>query len=177
MDVYFRLAVVVLKLPPLRERRADLPLLVEHFVRQAGHHGPIEVVMPTAALAELERHHWPGNVRELRNWVEATLAMGESPELFLSSPRGEEPPVADAIRCDAALLDLNYKESRGHILREFELRYLDRLLERSGNNVTRAARLAQMDRSYLIRLLQRHQRRVGRDSRPPELSELEPEFE
>jgi len=175
MDVYFRIAVVVLKIPPLRERRSDLPLLVEHFVRQAGHEGPLEEVLPAGALAELERHAWPGNVRELRNWVEATLALGESPELFVSGPDAAAQATADAIGCEPALLELPYKDARDLLLRRFERRYLDRLVERAGDNVTRAARLARMDRSYLIRLLQRHQKRDGRDGPADELGDAEAE--
>jgi len=175
MDVYFRIAVVVLKIPPLRERRTDLPLLVEHFVRQAGHDGPLEEILPTGALAELDRHQWPGNVRELRNWVEATLALGESPELFASGPDAAADGRTDAIGCEPALLELPYKDARELLLRRFEERYLERLIERAGDNVTRAARLARMDRSYLIRLLQRHQKRDGRDGPADELGEAEPE--
>ncbi|HYQ18263.1 MAG TPA: sigma 54-interacting transcriptional regulator, partial [Polyangiaceae bacterium] len=86
LDLYYRVAIVELRLPPLRERADDIPLLVAHFLREAGHAGRIEEVVPVEIMDALKFYRWPGNVRELRNWVEATLAMGESPK-----PWGDEP--------------------------------------------------------------------------------------
>src|SRR5690606_21759111 len=88
MDVYYRLAVVTVVMPSLRERPEDIPLLVEHFLKAAGHAGPTEDVVSEQTLTELQRYRWPGNVRELRNWVEATLAIGEAPELTSAAPAG-----------------------------------------------------------------------------------------
>src|SRR5262249_52464824 len=81
LDLYYRLAVVTLRLPPLRERAEDIDLLVEHFLREAGHDGPVSDLISDQTLKSLAAHHWPGNVRELRNMIEATLAMGEPPAL------------------------------------------------------------------------------------------------
>ncbi|HEY8429947.1 MAG TPA: sigma 54-interacting transcriptional regulator [Sandaracinaceae bacterium] len=148
LDLYYRLAVVVLALPPLRDRIEDVPLLVESFLREAGHDGPVESIFPPDAMAALCRHRWPGNVRELRNVVEATLAMGEAPELEVPSERQAEP--------EDAVLALPYKDARRAILDEFERRYVERLLARTGGNVSAAAREARMDRTYLIKLVQRH---------------------
>jgi len=151
LDLYYRIAVVVLRLPSLRERSADIPLLVEHFLREAGHAGGIESLIPSATLASLASHRWPGNVRELRNWVEATLAMGESPEL---SPESRHEVAAAS--GDAHLFELPYKDARRLLLDGFEHRYLKQLLEATQGNVAMAARKAQMDRTYLIKLIQRH---------------------
>ncbi len=96
-------------------------------------------------------------MRELRNLVEATLAMGETPELFdaagPASPAAREDGDAIAI---GRFLPLPYKEARGSVLHEFERRYLTRLLESNDGNVAQAARVARMDRSYLFQLLRRH---------------------
>ncbi|MGE0790275.1 MAG: sigma 54-interacting transcriptional regulator [Sandaracinaceae bacterium] len=148
LDLYYRLAVVVLEVPPLRQRPEDVPLLVEHFLREAGHVEPTETIFGPDAMAALAAHHWPGNVRELRNVVEATLAMGEAPELArsVSGPAGD----------DDALLALAYKDARREVLGRFERRYVSRLLELSEGNVSAAARAGRMDRTYLIKLLQRH---------------------
>jgi DNA-binding NtrC family response regulator len=151
LDLYYRLAVVTLRIPPLRERSADIPLLVDHFLKECGHSGGIETVLSEATLRALTSHRWPGNVRELRNWVEATLAMGESPELSPNSVVG-----GGALRADANLLDQPYKDARRTLLEDFEHRYLKHLLEATGGNVAQAARRAQMDRTYLIKLIQRH---------------------
>jgi DNA-binding NtrC family response regulator len=151
LDLYYRLAVVVLRIPPLRERSADIPLLVEHFLQECGHVGGAASVLSEQTLRSLLTYRWPGNVRELRNWVEATLAMGESPELSPHSQAGGAAP-----RADDDLLNLAYKDARRTLLENFEHRYLKHLLEATQGNVAQAARKAQMDRTYLIKLIQRH---------------------
>lgn len=166
MDLYFRIAVVVLRIPALRERTDDIALLVEHFLRQAGHSGPISDVVSPGTLAELSQHRWLGNVRELRNWVEATMALGEAPELF-----AEAKAAADEVSnfdCAPQLLALPYKEARTAVLDKFEGCYLRNILQASQNNVAEAARKARMDRSYLIKLLQKHGLRNSRDSYAPD---------
>jgi len=151
LDLYYRLAVVELRLPSLRERADDIPLLVEHFLRECGHAGPVDEVIDGDVMRSLINHPWPGNVRELRNWIEATVAMGEASELrSQGAAAGEGPPDPDQ------LLGLPYKEARARVLESFEQRYLEQLLRESDGNVSRAARAARMDRSYLIKLLQRH---------------------
>lgn len=156
-DLFFRVAVVVLDIPPLRDRKEDVPLLVEHFVRRSRGSAPVEQSFPPETMELLRRQDWPGNVRELRNFVEATLAMG-APELpaRATSPREgvAEAPRADHVDLDA-LLDLPYAQARGELLERFEGRYLRGLMARSGGSITAAARDAQMDRSYLGRLLKR----------------------
>ncbi len=152
LDLYYRLAVVCLSVPPLREHPEDVPLLVEHFLRECGHDGAVEEVVAPATLESWMQHRWPGNVRELRNLVEATLAMGEPPELA-DSPR---PAGGDLVDPFEALLPLGYKQARAKLLYEFEERYLASLLTRADGNVSKAAREARMDRSHLIDLLSRH---------------------
>ncbi|HWB78924.1 MAG TPA: sigma 54-interacting transcriptional regulator [Nannocystaceae bacterium] len=149
LDLFYRLAVVQLRVPALRERRDDVPLLVEHFLRELGHTAPLAELFSAAALDMLAQHHWPGNVRELRNMVEATVAMGEPPSL----PAGAGLDAGDPF---AAVLEHSYKDARRAVLEQFEKRYLEALLLRAKGNVTQASRLAAMDRSYLIELLQRH---------------------
>lgn len=145
LDLYYRLAVVVVQVPALRERPEDIPVLIEHFLREAGHAGPVDDVVTPDALGALLQHRWPGNVRELRNVVEATLLMGEPPTLD------------DGFATDGEVwLGQDYKGARAQILDDFEARFLPRLLERAGGNVSEAARLAKMDRTYLIKLLVRH---------------------
>src|SRR5690606_523859 len=147
LDLYYRIAVVTLQMPALRQRVDDIPLLVEHFLRAAGHAGPMQTIVSQETLRELARYRWPGNVRELRNWVEATLAIGEAPEL--STNTDVDAPAED-------LNGLSYKDARARVLDDFEKRYFTELLDECSGNVSRAARHARMDRSYLIKLLQRH---------------------
>jgi DNA-binding NtrC family response regulator len=151
LDLYYRIAVVVLAVPPLRERAEDVPLLVEHFLREAGHDGPIDELVPPDAMTALSAHRWPGNVRELRNVVEAMVVMGEAPSIDASVHTASGPD--DVI---ARVLPQSYRDARNTVLAEFERRYLERLMERAAGNVSRAAREARMDRTYLIKLLGRH---------------------
>ena len=166
LDLYYRLAVIVCQIPPLRERPDDVPMLIEHFLKEAGRNEPVEAVFSPETLAALRRHPWPGNVRELRNLVEVTIAMGEQPELDetvrvsgeQAAPAEGGAPAAASPGADPIqpLLELTYAEARDRLLRGFEGRYLRALLERAEGNVSRASRLARMDRSHLINLLSRH---------------------
>jgi DNA-binding NtrC family response regulator len=150
LDLYYRLAVVTLVLPALRDRTDDIEPLVEQFLREAGHVGPIGALISAATMDSLRKHHWPGNVRELRNLIEATLAMGEAPALVHAAPA---PSPGDPF---TPLLGLDYKQARQQILHQFEARYCAAVLGAARGNVSRAAREAQMDRSHLLELLQRH---------------------
>lgn len=146
LDLFYRLAVVVLCIPPLRERVEDIPLLVETFVRAAGHEGDVTALFSPPALAALAAQPWPGNVRELQNLIEATVAMGED-----LTPRADGPiaPLPGAA-------PLPYRFARERVLADFERAYVGDLYARSGGNVSHAAREARMDRSYLIQLLRKH---------------------
>ena len=155
LDLYYRLAVVTLQVPPLRERPEDVELLATHFLEQAGYRGPLSDLMGGELLGQLRAHPWPGNVRELRNFVEATLAMGEA--TFSPPPEGWEAEADEgpsiALR---RALDLPYREARASVLARFERLYVAHHLERTGGNVAQAAREADMDRSHLFTLVKRH---------------------
>ncbi|MCC7383879.1 MAG: sigma 54-dependent Fis family transcriptional regulator [Deltaproteobacteria bacterium] len=165
-DLYYRLAVITLSIPPLRERGEDIPLLAEHFLRQAGFTGAVEEILPAQVMASLKAHRWPGNVRELRNAVEAALVMGEAPQLSDQSPSKAGEPVSGETLAIQKLLGLTYNEARGQLLDQFEDAYIRALLDRTSGNVSQAARVAKMNRSYLTRLLKRRgiqMRRVAED--------------
>jgi DNA-binding NtrC family response regulator len=157
LDLFYRLAVLTLELPPLRERREDIPLLLDHFFAELGHDGGPAAVLPEDVREAIARHDWPGNVRELRNFAEATLALGQ-----LARPGGLGATPADAPRAAeddtmpiGPLLDIPFKDARQRALLAFEERYLARLLTKAGGNVSQAARDAGLDRSYLFSLLRR----------------------
>ena len=147
LDLYYRIAIIALKVPPLRERPEDIPLLVEHFLREAG--APVSSLLSDAAMAMLQAQTWPGNVRELRNTIEALLAMGELPPPM--------PPDAGSLATDpiAASLSLTYKQAREAVLRAFEGRYVEHIVKAAGGNIAKAARDADMDRSHLMDLMRR----------------------
>jgi DNA-binding NtrC family response regulator len=143
-DLYYRLAVFEIGLPPLRERHDDLPELVDAILARLGatDHPAAPRLRARDQLAELTRHAWPGNVRELRNWVERALTLS-----------GAAPPLAGA---PAERLDGPYRQARDACLSRFERAYLRAALERAGGNVMAAARAARLGRAYFYRLLARH---------------------
>ena len=154
LDLYYRLAVVTLALPALRERPEDVPLLVEHFLRDAGWDQPVATLISPPAMDALSKLHFAGNVRELRNLVEAAVAMGEAPSL---GDAVRAPAHADVAQLPIDLA-LPYKDARALLTTAFEERYVDALLERANGNVSAAARAAQMTRSHLNELIAKRKR-------------------
>lgn len=151
-DLYYRVAVVRVQLPPLRERREDIPLLAEHYVSKLG--GP-RMRLAEGVLPLLGSYDWPGNARELRNIIEAALAVSAAPErlevedLFglridksaANIPAGEEPIL--------------FHEAKEQAISAFERRYVEQLLARHQGNVTRAAKEAGISRNALQALVKR----------------------
>ncbi|WP_242342341.1 sigma-54-dependent transcriptional regulator [Anaeromyxobacter terrae] len=142
-DLYYRLNVVTLRIPPLRERREDIPLLVEHFAAKHGH--PQAVVTP-AARDLLVAWRWPGNVRELENVVARALAL---------NPTGVIEPDAlpEPIRGPAAAPIPAVAAGERPTLAELERRYAAQVLAEQGGNKTRAAEVLGIDRKTLYRIL------------------------
>jgi DNA-binding NtrC family response regulator len=150
-DLFYRLAVVVLRVPALRDRLEDVPALATHFLRLLGHEQPLESLLPEELREHLAAYSWPGNVRELRNLVEAAVVMGEAPPMSGTQSGVEE---SGTIRL-GPLLEQPYSDAKTLVVDRFEDAYVTRLLERSRGNVAEAARIAKMNRSYLTRLLKR----------------------
>ncbi len=146
-DLYYRLAVVLVTVPPLRDRLDDIPFLARHFVQQMGR-GDFE--LPRALLARFAAYHWPGNVRELRNLVERALAGADI------DPLPREPQAARALSSGEHLTDLPFKEAKERLVDSFAKEYLAALLEKCGGNVSQAAREAGIARNYVHRLVQKY---------------------
>ncbi|HEU5055827.1 MAG TPA: sigma 54-interacting transcriptional regulator [Kofleriaceae bacterium] len=146
-DLYYRLAVVEVHLPPLRQRPGDIPELVRRFL------GAAEPVAPSANLDRLAAYHWPGNVRELRNVIARAVALSapgtpfEKMPVLLRAGAGAEQPRVQA--------DRPFHEAKDELVGRFEREYLEDLLRRSGGQMTEAARRAGLERKYLYRLLER----------------------
>ena len=155
LDLYYRVAVVTLRVPPLRQRSQDIELLIQRFLHECGDNSSLERFFSSDVLTRLRAYHWPGNVRELKNLVEATIAMGEAPMESVDD-FSDLPPNDEHVISTRGVLARTYKDARSYVLREFEKRYLGYWLERSGGNVAKAAREAKMDRSHLFQLLRRH---------------------
>lgn len=151
-DLFFRLAVVRLRLPPLRERTEDLESLVQAFLDEQRVTGELDA----EDLELLKSHSWPGNVRELRNLTITAAAAAESGPLRLlpGGPLGDE-MAEQGLQFESAL-DGPYREARANLLEIFERRYVERLLEAAEGNISKAAREAAVDRNYIYRLLKKH---------------------
>ena len=147
-DLYYRLAVARVTIPPLRDRREDVLHLARAFLREATDDASADVPADLGQL--LESYHWPGNVRELRNVVDryALLGARDPGALFDASPKA-------AFRSDADLLELPYHEARERVVARFDSDYVTRLLNRAGNVMTRAAELAKISRPTLYRMVER----------------------
>jgi transcriptional regulator with GAF, ATPase, and Fis domain len=159
-DLYFRLSVVTVAVPPLRERLEDIELLVPAILESLDARASAHLFTPEL-LASMRRYDWPGNVRELRNFVERTVVLRD----------GRLPPEEDAALSDGTELDIDidatprslrslvergFHDGKEDVVAAYERRYLDALLAWAGGNVTRAARKARIDRMSLYRLMQRH---------------------
>ncbi|MBX7194194.1 MAG: sigma 54-interacting transcriptional regulator [Sandaracinaceae bacterium] len=153
-DLYYRLAVVKVELPPLRERLDDLPDLVDTLLDQLGVQGEARARLTSPAfLARLRAHSLLGNVRELRNLLERALVLEDAFDQTSSVQIALDEQSAGAALPDIAL---SFAEARSRVLDDFERRWLAALLAAHGGNVAAAARAAQIARPYLHRLLQRH---------------------
>jgi len=152
-DLYFRLAVIKVHLPPLRRRPEDIPVLVKRILENLGADAQTAApLLDPGFLWRLQRAAWPGNVRELRNHIERCLVLQD------------DIPIADVGAPDVmAPIDarVSYAESRRRALMDFERRYLRALLDLHGGNVSEAARSAGIARVYLHRLLRRHEVKGG----------------
>lgn len=176
-DLYFRLDILSVTLPPLRARGGDLELLSRHFVelycskyRLARRH------LESRSIAALRAYAWPGNVRELENLVHRSVLMGEGPSLVLrpgaeagrirdwvtAQERAPEPSwdLAEA-KQGAALPPGGFAAAKARAIESFERAYLAQLVEEAGGNVTRAARRVAKERRALGKLLKKHAIRVG----------------
>jgi len=148
-DLYYRLAVIRVSVPPLRERGNDIPMLVEHFVRRFSPNGPLEV--PPEVMADLKRHSWPGNVRELRNAIERACLLAQGNAISFEDAVMEEAAPALGIRTD-----LPFKEAKGQLVERFEREYIEDLMRRHAMNLSAAAREAQIDRKHLRELIRKY---------------------
>ena len=149
-DLYFRISVVTLRLPPLRDRVEDIELLLRVFLAAEDAADSAQIFTP-ALIEGMKRHSWPGNVRELRNFVDRALIL-----------RDPAPPGVDAVEASPVAgtgkseLELPFRHAKERVIADFERRYLTALLAAAQGNVSRAARKAGMDRMNLHRLVQRY---------------------
>ncbi|MGH7732118.1 MAG: sigma 54-interacting transcriptional regulator, partial [Gemmatimonadales bacterium] len=172
-DLYYRLCVVPIHLPALRERREDIPILADYFLGTfwAKHRSPgaRRPEFTEAALRALAAYPWRGNVRELQNAIEHAAVLAEpgarlqpsdlplreeTPESATGAP--DAPAESNPASLIATLLGESYHTARDRVIAQFETQYLTWLVNRAGGNMSQAARVAGVDRTTLYRLMERH---------------------
>jgi transcriptional regulator with GAF, ATPase, and Fis domain len=173
-DLYYRLAKVSVRVPPLRDRTDDIPFLVSTFLASMGARDASKL-FSASVLDEMQIYDWPGNVRELRNYIERSVVLDDVPPPSRGSgtmraqrvptpeerdarvePRSEPPPRVEVNN------DVPFRIAKEAAIASFERSYLGPLIERCNGNVSQAARAARMDRMYLHQLAQKHGFKVGR---------------
>lgn len=164
-DLHYRLRVVPIHVPPLRERPEDIPVLAKQFLQEfwAQHRDP-ETTTPVFsqdAIDTLQRAPWLGNVRELRNVIEHLVVLAEPG----SEVQPDDLVFIDAESADAgeasasfatSIMSMDYHDAREHVLAQFEIDYLKHVVRTSGGNISDAARMAGVDRTTLYRLMEKH---------------------
>jgi DNA-binding NtrC family response regulator len=164
-DLYYRLRVVPIHIPPLRERAEDIPLIANHFLatfwKRRRETGSTPPTFTPEALRALSEHPWRGNARELQNVIEHVSVLAEPgsavdvDQLPLRSPALEsaDGPGAEIV---SSVMEEAYHPARDRVIAQFELHYLKWLLKRAGGNMSEAARIGGVDRTTLYRLMDRH---------------------
>ena len=168
-DLYYRLRVVPIELPPLRERREDISVLAKHFVRRYWEKHDLPGMRPpeitSAAMEALVSYRWPGNVRELENVIQQIVVLAEpdqaigpedvdmigdqaSPGLTGSTGPG---PILSGFD-----LERPYHAAKEDLIGRFEKKYLSHVLDQAGGNISEAARIADIDRTTLYRIMEKH---------------------
>ncbi len=146
-DLYYRLAVVRVGVPPLRERGNDLRLLIEHFARSFGR----DLSIAPDDMARLMRHGWPGNVRELRNVMERACLLARGSSINIEGALTRDVKSASSMQTSGT-----FKDAKNAVVNAFEREYIDALLQRHRMNLSAAAREAQIDRKHLRALIYKH---------------------
>ncbi|NTX00962.1 sigma-54-dependent Fis family transcriptional regulator [Myxococcus sp. CA051A] len=167
-DLFYRLNVITIDLPPLRDRPQDVPLLAHHFLKLYASKADKKVAgISPRAMEALTCNRWTGNVRELENVIERAVVLTSNEVIDVEDlpPGFQSAPQADSAVEVFSLAHLPYAQAKRLAMRAFERRYLSALLEKNNQNVSSAARAAGVDRSNFRRLLKQYEV-AGRSMKP-----------
>jgi DNA-binding NtrC family response regulator len=161
-DLFYRLNVIPIYMPALRQRKDDIPLLAYHFLKKYSRRAGRDIKrIGVEALRQLRDQPWPGNVRELENAIEHAVVMTRADSILPSDlpfvrakVGGDDGPLGEGLFA-SELADLPYANAKDRALDVFDRAYIERLMQRTSNNVSEAARQAGMDRSNFRRLLKK----------------------
>jgi DNA-binding NtrC family response regulator len=152
-DLYYRLNVITIELPALRDRRSDIVPLAQHFLRHFVEQSGKDVKISNAAMMILEKYHWPGNVRELMNVVERAVSLTEFNQI---TPLDLPLSILEAVKGAMRPTEQSFRAAKQRLIEEFEPRYLSQVLSETGGNVSEAARRCSMKRSAFQRLMAKY---------------------
>ena len=148
-DLYYRLNVVELHIPPLRERKEDIPLLAKHFVKVFQRlKGGLDLEITPEAMRKMQQYDWPGNVRELKNAIERAVVMGNGRQIFPN----DLPMFIEDCSLDTVPIGVPLKDA----VDAFKRRFIEANLKTTGGNQSKAAGIMEIQRTYLSRLISRY---------------------
>ena len=154
-DLYYRLNVLALKVPPLRERKEDIPVLVRHFINQTCEELNLpEIKIDPAALAYLSKEPWPGNVRELLNYIRRLTVFSNSMTIDLNLIRVVGGDLQDELAHNASHT-VTYKDAKKEVVDLFSKNYLHQLFKDNGGNVSEASRVSGLERASIQKIIKR----------------------
>ena len=151
-DLYFRLKVLTIQMPPLRERKEDIPLLVRSFLDEINYSRKTPVDIENESINYLMKYDWPGNIRELKNCIESASALCENDLIRVN----DITPVLLTRYVSVPEINMNFRESKNRVIEEFERRYLTTMLEKNQGNIAAAAREAEIDRKNFWQMLSKY---------------------
>lgn len=153
-DLFYRLNVINLHLPPLRERKEDIPILAHHFLEKFNslNDKKISGIEPEAISALMSKS-WPGNIRELENCIERGVILCQSDTIKISDILPQEPVAHTSPVFDHNIYTLPFKEAKEIVIKAFHNKYINWILQQNKGNISRAAEQADLQRQYLHRLI------------------------
>ncbi len=151
-DLYFRLKVLTIHIPALRERKEDIPFLLSSFIGEINKFRSDPVEIDSECMGYLMKYDWPGNVRELKNCIESASAICENNIIR----KGDITSLVSFNGNPLEVPDLNFRDSKAIVIEEFEKRYLTRMLEKNDGNIAAAAREAEIDRKNFWQMMQKY---------------------
>ena len=153
-DLFYRLNVIRIRLPPLRERRDDIPLLVHHFLKKYGALNHKETIgVAPEAMSMLMEADWPGNVRELENAIERGVVLCRSDQIHAEDLMPDPPPAGPLPHFEEAIYELPFKDAKQAVIKAFHQQYIQAILQQNNGNISKAAEQAGVQRQYLHRIM------------------------
>jgi two-component system response regulator AtoC len=153
-DLYYRMNVIQIVMPPLRERREDIPLLVRHFIEKfsRSNQKTMQGIAPEALEGLLVRE-WPGNIRELENVIERGVILSAADQLQGADLFPADQPAPFIFDIQENIFQVPFKDAKERLIADFHAEYIRRVLSRVGGNVSMAAKECGLKRPYLHRLM------------------------